>query len=274
MKRYIILTVILLLTTACSIQSDEEGVFTGDARLKQAEARATDTATDIEKQNAELDRQIRLSEMGAEREAHLVAVEATKVAYTTQMSTTLLQANAQVAAIVAQGDANANRIIASGQAEAESIRIQAASRANVTIALGNALSVAIYIFVVGLVMAMTILALGRATADVRGAVLASRYVRIGVESATLLPPPLVITEDGYLIDTRSGERARLRDAVGVDKLRLAATTHTTEIALLSAAEIQIAKQTKSDKAADALMGAASSVPMLAVNDDQGDNHDN
>ena len=248
----VIIVVIILLTTGCSMQSNEEGFYTGEGRVKQAEARATDVAVDIIEDDAEIDRQIRLSEQEAEREAHLVAVEATKVAYTTQMSTTLTRAAAEAKAIVAQGDA-----------KARTISVQAEAKARTMTALGNALSGAIYIAVFGLVTAMAILALGRATADVRSAVRDSSYVRIGVEPSTMLPPPLVIA-DGYLIDTRSGERARLRDTAGVDRLRLAATTHTTEVALLAAAEKEIAKQTASAEPGDALMGVAGNIPLLDV----------
>jgi len=221
----VLLLLCLVLATACSIQSDEEGFSTGKGRVYAVEAYATETAVDIAAKDATANRETR--------------VEATKVAYTTAMSATLLIAP-----------------------------IKAGAQADVLRAIGRAVATAIYILVVALAIAMTIFALGRAIAHVRGMILASSYVRINVEPHTMQPPPLVITQDGYLIDTRSGERARLRDAAGVDKLRLAATTHVTEVALLSAAETKIAKQTKNAKPADALMGAAGNIPILDVSNEQ------
>ena len=213
-----------LVTTACSIQSDEEGFSTGKGRIYAVEAYATETAVDIAAKDAAANRETR--------------VEATKVAYTTEMSATLL-----IAPIRADAQADATR------------------------AIGNAGAGAIYILVMALAVAMAIFALGHAVAHVRVAILDSSYVRIGVESRTMLPPPLVITQDGYLIDTRTGERAQLRDAVGVNNLRLAATTHMTEVAQVADAQVRIAKATKDSRVGDALRGIASHIPLLIAGEE-------
>jgi len=220
-----LLLLCLVLTTACSVQSDEEGFSTGKGRIYAVEAYATETAVDIAAKDATANRETR--------------VEATKVAYTTEMSATLLTAP-----------------------------VKADAQADVLRAIGNAGAMAIYILVVALAVAMTIFASGRAIAHVRGVILASSYVRINVEPRTMLPPPLVITQDGYLIDTRTGERARLRDAAGVNQLRLAATTHATEIAQVADAQVRIAKATKDSRVGDVLQGIASRIPLLGVTADE------
>ena len=93
----------------------------------------------------------------------------------------------------------------------------------------------------------------------------SQYVRIGVEPATLLPPPFVITRDGYLLATGTGERARLRDASGVDHLRIAATERATETALLARAVVDAAKASKSTTATESLAEIAAGVQTINGN---------
>jgi hypothetical protein len=97
-----------------------------------------------------------------------------------------------------------------------------------------------------------------------GAILKARYVQIGVEPLTMLPPPIVVTADGYLIDTRSGERARIRDAAGVNRLKLAASTRNTETAQMARAVVEAAKSTKSTTATQDLPMISASVPTMVV----------
>jgi len=220
-----LLLLCLVLTTACALQADEDGISTGKGRIFAVEAYATRTAVDIAEKDATANRATR--------------VEATVVAYTTQMSTTLLTAP-----------------------------VEAGARAEAIRAIGNAGAMVIYIFSVALAVATTIFALGRAIAHVRGVILASSYVRINVEPHTMQAPPLIITEDGYLIDTRTGERARLRDSIGVNNLRLATTTHMTEVAQITDAQVRIAKATKDSKAGEILRGIANHIPLLDVTADE------
>ncbi len=120
-----------------------------------------------------------------------------------------------------------------------------------------------------LALVMLALALGLAAVSgglgyltVERARLAARYLPLHVERSTMQPAPLVVTADGWLIDTRTGERARIRDAAGVDRLRLAATTQATNIALGMRAAAQIAKSARSAGPADVLSQIAASVPLV------------
>jgi hypothetical protein len=113
-------------------------------------------------------------------------------------------------------------------------------------------------------ISIIIIATGRSVAYTYNAILSAQYVRIGVEPMTMLPPPLVITADGFLIDTRSGERSRIRDAAGVNRMRLSATTQTTNAALLGRATVDISKANRGNgvQAADALPTIAASIPLI------------
>jgi len=92
-----------------------------------------------------------------------------------------------------------------------------------------------------LVIALAIVGICLATAYGRRALLQSQYIAIGVEKATLQPPPFVFV-GGYMIDTRSGERARLREAAAVNRLLLQRASEETETALRARAAIEIARQ--------------------------------
>ncbi len=232
------LFVLALALAGCDVTLDDKGFDMHDP-VRQAAATATIAAVQAQDKNAQVE----------------IAIKQAVAAQEIEATRTAMQAELAHKMIVATVEAGA---------QAQAIETQSQAQTQVTVALGQAGYIAILAIGVGLAIAAIILATGHSVASVKQAVLAANYVQIGVESRTLLPPPLIITVDGYLIDTRTGERARLRDAVGVSQLRLAATTHSTETAQLALTEIEIAKTTKSDKAADALMVAAGNVPMLQV----------
>ncbi len=239
MKRLLLalgLLVLVIALAGCDVTLDDKGFDMHDP-VRHAAATATIAAVQAQDKNEQVDIAIKQAVAAQEIEATRAAVQAD---LTHKMIVATVEAGAQ----------------------AQAIETQSQVQTQVTVALGQAGYIAILAIGVGLAIAAIILATGHSVASVKQAMLTANYVQIGVESRTLLPPPWIITVDGYLIDTRTGERARLRDAVGVSQLRLAATTHSTETAQLAQAEIEIARATKSDKTADALMSAAGNVPML------------
>jgi hypothetical protein len=199
------------------------------------------TQTDITRKNAEVDLSIR-------EQVSLAEIE------TKRAELKLRQAQAEA-------DAYRARVMADAEAEAAKVRLaeQARTAAVVTAAFGYALSGVLVLAALAAVIWTT----GYSYSRARVAVLSSGLVRIGVEPSTLLPPPLVITADGILLDTRTGARAALKDAAGIERLKLAATTRLTETALLARAATDIGKATKDKQAADMLPGIAASVPTLA-----------
>jgi len=255
MKRVIclLMATLALALVGCSVQSGNGQFHAGDP-VREVRAEATAVAVDIAKGNADIDLQVRQADLQNEIESHDVALQATVTAYTTQMSTTLIvakvEADAQARAIEARGQAEANRIMAYAERDVKTSQT-----------LASAVAIAIPMVALAAGLAAMILALGHSVATVKRAVLAAGYVTIGVEKPTLLPPPLVV-HGHYLIDTRSGERARLSDPAGVDRMRLGAMAHTTETALVARAHVAIARATKNPKAGDALMAAVNTLPTM------------
>ena len=254
----------LALVTGCSVDTRGEGVHVGDP-VREVRAEATAVAVDIAKGNADMDLQVRQADLENEIASHDVALQATVTAYTTQMQTQLIvatvEAGAQADAIRARGQAEASTILARGQADVQTELARADASVQTSHTLATAGAVAIPLLAVGAAVAFVILAWGHSTATVKHAMLTAGYVTIGVERPTLLPPPLVV-HNGYLIDTRSGERAALKDPAGVDRMRLGAMAHTTETALVARAHVAIARATKNPKAGDALMAAVNTLPTM------------
>lgn len=244
------LVVLALALIGCTV--DKDGLRNPGA---EAAAAAVENETYIKRQNAETDLDIRRKNADAEVEAKRQEIEARR-----------LRAQADADAIVAAGRAQADgaRVIAQAKAEAEQGVVAARGRAKSQAlkALGTGGQFAIVALGAGLAIAIVVTATGRSVAYSYNAILKARYIQLGVEPLTMLPPPIVITADGYLIDTRSGERARIRDAAGVNRLKLAATTRTTDVALLSQALVNSAKITKSTIATQDLPGIASSVQTM------------
>jgi len=255
MKRAIyLLTAILALALAgCSVESGNGQFHAGDP-VREVRAEATAVAVVVAKGNADIDLQVRQADLQHEIASHDVALQATVTAYTTQMSTTLIVAKVEA-------DAQARAIEARGQAEANRITAYAERDVRTSQTLASAVAIAIPMVALAVGLAAMILALGHSVATVKRAVLTAGYVTIGVEKPTLLPPPLVV-HGGYLIDTRSGERAALKDPAGVDRMRLGAMAHTTETALVARAHVAIARATKNPKAGDALMAAVNTLPTM------------
>ena len=254
MRRITLLAARLALAlVGCTVDTRGEGMHIGDP-VREVRAEATAVAMDTAKGNADFDLQIREAELEAEKAAHTVALEATRVAYQTQMQSQLIVATVEAGA-------NAEAIRARGEAEASTIRARADASVQTSRTLADAGAIAIPLVAVGLAVAFVILAWGHSTATVKRAMLAAGYVTIGVEKPTLLPPPLVV-HGHYLIDTRSGERAELSDRAGVDRMRLAATAHATEVALTARSLVSVAKATKSAKVGDMLPSVAGAIPMI------------
>jgi len=228
-NKVILLSIAILFLSACTV--DENGIRDPVAEAKAAATRqAAATIADKESVKIEIDRQAALAEI------KLRETQAESEAYKT-------------------------RLLAEAQAEAEKARMIEQARAQVQVSQAFAVALSI-VLVLGAVAAVVWIS-GRSVAGAYNAMQAARYVKIGVEPGTLLPPPLVIV-DGYLLDTRSGERAKLRDPAGVNRLKLAATTHTTDIALMAAAARAIAgqKHPAAAQVADQLPTIAASLPML------------
>ena len=202
----------------------------------------------------------------AKADAIQAGAEATRAAteYQNQQRAIELGIRATTAAVEVQGrieklDAEAKTETAKGEASARAIT-----------AAGWGAMFALFSLGIGSGIAVIVLATGKSVAHVRQVWIASEMIKIGVEASTLLPPPFVITRDGFMLDTRTGERARLRDSVGVNQMRLAATTQSTNIALLARAAERIGETNKSKgggtQAADVLPGIGTSVPLLDVVD--------
>jgi len=259
---------LVLVGAGCTVESGGGQFHAGDP-VREVRAEATAVAVDIAKGNADVDLQVRQADLQRELEAHAVALEATRTAYTTQMQTQLIvatvEAGAQADAIRARGQAEASTILARADADIQTDRARADASVKTSHTLATAGAIAIPVVAVGGAVAFVILAWGHSTATVKRAMLTAGYVRIGVENQTLLPPPLVIHE-GYLIDTRSGERARLSDPAGVDRMRLAATAHATEVALTARSLVSVAKATKNARPGDMLPSVAGAIPVIVNGD--------
>jgi hypothetical protein len=181
----------------------------------------------------------------------------------TQLIVATVEAGAQADAIRARGQAEASTILARADADIRTDRARADASVRTSHTLATAGAIAIPVIAIGAAGAFIILAWGHSTATVKRAVLSAGYVRIGVEPSTLLPPPLVMHK-GYLVDTRSGERAKLSDPAGIDRMRLAATAHATEVALTTRSLVSVAKATKNAKPGDMLPSVAGAIPMMEM----------
>lgn len=175
----------------------------------------------------------------------------------------------------AESEAYKTRVLAEAEAEArrETLIEQGRAVAQVMRAFADAMRIILVLGAVALVIFVT----GRSVAGAHNAMLAARYVKIGADPATLQPPPIVITTDGLLLDTRTGERAKLRDAVGVNQLLLAAVTRNLDMAMLARAAEQIARSNSKPgsggaQVGDILPALASSVPTLVDVEHNGAEH--
>ena len=224
-NKAILLAVLAIIMAGCTI--DERGMRDPVAEAKAAATRqAASTLADKASVKIEIDRKSALAEIK------------------------LRETQAEAAAYKARAQADIDM---------ETARALAAEKARVLTAFSTGMS--------GIMLGLSACAvLWTGTRAVIALLYASRdagYVKIGVEPSTLLPPPLVIV-DGYLLDTRSGERAKLRDPAGVNRLKLAASTRNTETAQLARAAVDIGKATKDKQAADMLPAIAQSVPTLEI----------
>lgn len=170
----------------------------------------------------------------ARAEVEQAQAEATRIANQKRAALDKVEIEARQTASAAELGAR----LAELEAQRRSAEAYGEARAVATRAAGYAGSVALG----GLALALLILAGGWAMATIRRAWAAAQYVTIAVEQATL-QAPLIVTIDGYLLDPKTGERARLRDRAGVDRLRLQAATALTQAALAGRAAEAVAKAT-------------------------------
>lgn len=260
MKKLAFLSLLCLLMASCTV--DRDGIRDPVA---EAQANAANSKTRINAENANLDLAIREKNAETELAAKRAIIENDRLR---------AEAEAQGIAAIAEARAMAEQssIKEKGKADAKSIESQGEAKSQFWNAVGIGSRIAIIALGIGLAVSIVIGMTGRTVAYTYNSIQKSKYVLIGAEPRTLLPPPIVITMDGYLLDTRTGERARLRDAAGVNRLRLAATTQTTNLALMGRTAEEIAKTAKGkDGAASAEVGGmlpaiAQSVPLLEVID--------
>lgn len=192
------------------------------------------------------------------------------VAGSTLLGSCQQQDAAKAQVIYAQ--AEATRIANDRQARLNDLEIQRkatamASAARVDLAVGEARE--------RLVQAGSWLALGVGTilagtllyGTARTVALRSRIYSVRVEPATQQAPPMLIMDNGYLIDTRTGERARVRDAAGVNRLRLQAGTQLTGIALAARAVERVGKAATSAQPAEMLPGIVQGVPLIGTSEE-------
>ena len=243
--------VVLWFASSCS----PSPVEVGKGKILEAQAAATRSATEITQANAYTDLDIRKAAADAELKAKEQEIEARR-----QRAIV----DTKIAEEQGQAKADGARQIAIAQADATRKTWEAVGQGS------NWLLTAIGI---GLSLSVVIFTTGRTAARTYGAILRARNVLINVEPSTLLPPPFIITDTGYLIDTRTGERARIRDAAGVNRLRLAASTQTTNIALGMRAAQQIAKDNRGKQSggvrvAEALPEIGRSIPLLDVGEQE------
>lgn len=272
----IALVLATMILTGCSAEQDKNGIRIYSPSVSEAMATATVSAAQVARANSELDLSIREKNAQAELDAKRAEIETNRMRAEAEALAIRTSAEAEAKAKLAEAEAQRTVIQAKGQADVETIKAKGQAEAQTELATGEAKSWTIVTLGIGLsgvamlgALAFVIWVTGRSVATAYNDILKAQYVQIGVEPRTLLPPPLVITRDGYLIDTRSGERAKLRNAAGVDRLRLAATTQSTNIALLARAAQDIGKtnhgkQSGGTQAADILPGIGASVPLLDV----------
>jgi len=189
----------------------------------------------------------------ARAEVIKASAEATRTAteYQSKQNEIALQVRATVTAqevTARQAELEQQRQIALARGEAE---------ARTVTTLGYALAAVLVAFA----LAAVIVSVGFAAASVRRAVIESAFVKIGVERLTLQAPPMVIV-NGFLIDTTTGERARLSDGAGVNRLKLAASAQATNTAILARAAAEIAGKAGDADPARSLPGIAASVPLI------------
>lgn len=192
------------------------------------------------------------------------------VAGSTLLGACQQQDGAKAQVILAQ--AEATRIANGRQARLNDLEIQRkataqAANMRVDMAVGAAtermIQVGSYMVLAGVAILAVVLLYGLA----RRVQVQSAIYAIHVEPATQQAPPFLITSDGYLIDTRTGERAKVRDAAGVNKLRLQAGTQLTGIALATRAVERVGKAATSAQPADMLPGIVQSVPLIGTGEE-------
>jgi len=239
----LLLAIIALMLAGCSdVTIDESGIKSVDPK-RAAEAYATRTAAETAANERAL--KLETAKRAQDAESERLRIEAEAEAYKA-------------------------RVLAEAQADTERVRLVEQARAGVQVsqAFATSLSIVLVLGAAGAVIWISGVSYSRA----RNSVLASNYVRIGVDPNTMQPPPIIITHDGMLLDTRTGERAKVRDAVGVNQLLLAAVTHNLDMAMMASAAKDIAQNNAKPNSggaqvADQLANIAEAVPVIMPPDE-------
>ena len=160
------------------------------------------------------------------------------------------------------------------QAEIETARAQATAGRQIAVARGNAWSQVIlvlgraaaifiqalgYGLAIGVPFAIVLICGGWSVSYVRQRWHKSRYFSYAINPAL---PLLLVSSDGYLVFTHTGQRARLRDSQGVDQVHTAAMTWLAAQKQLADAQVKIAQVTKSPLPAESLTQAAWMPPLF------------
>jgi len=243
----ILLVLLALLAVGCEASPTEK-----------AKANAMNTETYIKEANADLDLEIRRANAQAQIDAQRAKIDNDK-----------LRAEAEAASIV-----ETERLKAVAEQGAITARGQAVAK--LVSALGFGGQILLSAIGIGLAVAAVLYAAGRSAAYAINSVLAAQYVRIGVESQTMLPPPLVyFRNQGQLMltDTRTGITASVKDGIALNRLLVAATAQSTNAALLGRAAVEISKANRGKggdgvRAAESLPTIAASIPMLDTGEEE------
>lgn len=135
-------------------------------------------------------------------------------------------------------------------------------------AWSNVVNVAGYsliIIAVGAALSITVIAVGRSAAHAKSQWALADYLMLQAANKDL--PPIIVTRSGYLLDTLTGERARVSDPAAVNHIRTAAMTRLLEASTLARAAVAIGHDNQRKlaggiQAADVLPGIASSIPLV------------
>lgn len=199
--------------------------------------------TDILVETAKINQQLSIEQRRSEIETNVVKAN-------TETELTKARGNAEIRAIDTKSTTDAQ--VSMANASAWSRFVSVASYSLIIIACGIALSIAV-------------IAIGRSAAHAKHQWAMADILLIQAANRDL--PPLIMTRSGYLLDTLTGERARISDASGVNQLRTAAMTRLLEASALAHAAVAIGKDNQRRlaggvQAADALPGISQAIPLV------------
>lgn len=195
-----------------------------------------------------------------------------------RMQTEQEQQRAQIETNILAETAKLNQQLSAEQRRAEIQANIAKSNAEVQVSLVNAdawsrfITSVSYGLVIGLVviaygggLSLAVIAIGRSAAHIKHQWAMADNLLIQAANRDL--PPLIFTRSGYMIDTLTGERAKLSSPAQVSQLRTAAMTRLLEASALAHAASDIGRDNRRRRsggvqAADAIPGIAASIPLV------------